>query len=226
MPTRKDFTLMDGDLKGEYWENKNTNKLVILSHGFGVQRDSRGMFTELAKLIEDDFSVVMFDYVDVDREGNTTTYKFSKQAEKLKSVIDWSRKKFKPEVVNIVAHSQGCIITGMVSPEGFNKIILVAGPAQAPGERMKKYFSMRDGTNIKEKCMSTLKRSDGTLTYIPSEYWEEASKVNPTELYLELAEKSDVYFMKANQDQVVTNQDYGKLKSSNINRKWSGRHGL
>jgi len=187
---------------------------VIFSHGFGVRRDSRGMFTELAGRLEKDNLIVLFDYVDIDQDGNTTAYPFSKQVEMLKDVIEYIREQQTLKEISIVAHSQGCVIVGLVSPKDINKILLVAGPTSAPGQRMKEYFSQREGTEIHEEGVSKIVRSDGTLTFIPPEYWQEASETNPAAAYLRLPKESKVYFIRARQDQVVIREDYSSIKSS------------
>ena len=216
MSERKEFSLMTGGVEGEYWKNEESNKVIIFSHGFGVTRDARGMFTELARLVEGNHTVVFFDYADVDENGNTTTFPFSEQTKKLEAVIEFAREQFSSREMDIVAHSQGCIIVGLVSPDDVSKIILVAGPISAPGENMKEYFSQREGAVIDEEGTSELKRSDGTLTFVPSEYWKGANEVNPAEMFLALAKKSKVYFVRAKQDQVVTGEDYSQIINSKI----------
>jgi pimeloyl-ACP methyl ester carboxylesterase len=216
MSERKEFSLMNNEVRGEFWINEDNRNAIILVHGFGVARDARGMFTELGSLLEGGHNVVMFDFSSVDKEGNTTTSSFSDQAEKLERVIKHTREELNPEVLNIIAHSQGCIVVGLISPENIDKIILVSGPTSAPGDTMKRYFSKREGTEINEQGVSKLKRSDGKLTFIPSDYWGEATEVNPTELFLELVKKSTVYFVRAKQDQVVTGEDYSRIKNSDI----------
>lgn len=212
MIKRREISLKEGGVKGEYWGNEESGKVIIFSHGFGVKRDSRGMFTELAELLKDSYLAVLFDYVDVNEDGSTTAYSFSKQAEKLKAVIKYVGKQFNPKEVDIIAHSQGCIIVGLVSPADIDKIVLVAGPTSAPGQRMKDYFSQRKGTEINKEGTSKIERSDGTTTLVPSEYWREASEVNPAEMYLRLSKKSKIYFIRALQDQVVVGEDYSLLE--------------
>jgi pimeloyl-ACP methyl ester carboxylesterase len=214
MIKRKQISLNGRNVRGECWGNEVTGRVVIFSHGFGVKRDSRGMFADLAKLLKDDCLVVLFDYVDVNEDGSTTAYSFSEQAEKLKEVIKYVREQFNPKEINIVAHSQGCIIAGLASPSDIDKVVLVAGPISAPGQRMKEYFSQREGTMINEKWLSKIKRSDGTITLVPSRYWQEANKVNPAELYLKLSKKAKVYFIRARQDQMIVREDYLLLRKS------------
>lgn len=212
MVKKKRFSLKRGGVKGEYWGNKTSGRAVIFSHGFGVKRDSRGMFTSLGEALKDDCLVVLFDYVDVNKDGSTIAYSFTNQAERLKAVLKYVKNKLNPKRMAIVAHSQGCIIVGLASPDGVDKVVLVAGPVSAPGQGMRDYFSQREGTIINKDKVSQIKRSDGSLTFVPPEYWEEARKVNPAALYKRLAEKSKVSFVRARQDQMVVGEDYSLFK--------------
>jgi pimeloyl-ACP methyl ester carboxylesterase len=159
---------------------------------------------------------VLFDYSDVGKDGNTTTFSFSEQVKKLKAVMGFVKEKIDPKETNVVAHSQGCIIVGLASPDNVDKVILVSGPTSAPGENIKNYFLQRPGTEINEEGVSKIERSDGTTTFIRPEYWKEAYDVSPAELFLNLAKNSKIYFVRARQDQVVTGEDYSMIKKSNI----------
>lgn len=74
-------------VKGEYEGNERTGKLIIFSHGFGVTRDSHGMFTEIGDELKSEYLVVKFDYTIVNKEENwTKVFPYSKQVEMLKAV--------------------------------------------------------------------------------------------------------------------------------------------
>lgn len=130
--------------------------------------------------------------------------------------MNYVKKQFNPKNIDIIAHSQGCVITGLVSPEGIKKTVLIAGPITAPAEPIKNYFSKRKGTKINENGISAIKRSDGSLTFVSSDYWKDAASVNPAKLYLELSKKTEVWFIRAMQDQVVTGEDYSLIKGNQI----------
>jgi hypothetical protein len=49
------------------------NHIVIFSHGFGVGKDDRGLFTDIADSLKNVESV-MFDYNDIDEAKNISNY--------------------------------------------------------------------------------------------------------------------------------------------------------
>lgn len=215
MTKRTEFTLKEPVVvNGEYIGNEGSGKVLVFSHGFGVLRDSRGMFIQMAKLLKEDYLVVMFDYSEIDPDGNTTTQSFSVQARMLKSVLKFTREKFGTEKINVIAHSQGCIITGLVGDSNLDTVILMAAPVSPVGDKIKAYFSQRPETKINEKGVSTIKRSDGSITCIPASYWKDANTTVPSNLFAKMAKKSKVIFIRAKQDQVVTGEDYEVIKNN------------
>jgi hypothetical protein len=201
-------------VKGEYEGNEKSGKCIIFSHGFGVTRDSHGMFNELGDLLKQDFLVVRFDYALVNKKENyTKVFPLSVQAEMLQEVVKYVEQGFKPETVNIIAHSIGCLIVGLAQLANIDRILLLAGPVTPPYQRLKEYFSQRPESKINEQAMSKIKRSDGSLTYVEKDIWKQTRDIDPIELYSNLTKNSDVMFIRALSDQVVIDTDYEIIKS-------------
>jgi hypothetical protein len=215
MPERKAFSIEKPPVSGEVRGNTESRKIVVFSHGFGVQRDSRGMFTELAQRLEDNHLVVLFDYVDVDEEGNTTAHPLTEQSEMLNAVLRYIRETYLSEDIAIIAHSQGCLVVSLSNPDGINRVVLNAPPMSAPNiTRMQKTFGSREGTHIVADGISTIARSDGTKTHIPPIFWEVTAGIEPGELYADLADQTEIYVVIANQDHVLHGQDYSAVSQN------------
>ncbi|OGK29521.1 hypothetical protein A3B02_02240 [Candidatus Roizmanbacteria bacterium RIFCSPLOWO2_01_FULL_42_14] len=213
MIDRRPFTLQESPVSGEIHGDPASKKVVVLSHGFGVFRDSRGMYTELAERLGQDRLVVLFDYVDVDEAGDTTVRPLTEQSAMLNAVLRHVRETYNVKELSIVAHSQGCLVVGLSNPDNVDKVVLNASPMAAPSQaRMQETFGSREGTHIVSDGISTIKRSDGKLTYIPPEFWAETAGIHPIELYARLAERTNVYIVQAMQDHVLPNQDYSALR--------------
>jgi hypothetical protein len=203
-------------VKGEYEGNLQSGKVIIFSHGFGVARDSRGMFTQVGDSLKDKYIIVRFDYAIVNKkEGWQKVPSYSKQAEMLRIVYEFVSKTFTPSEVNIVAHSMGCLIAGLAQLEKINKTILLAGLPTSPYLRMKEYFSKRPETDINDSATSVIMRSDGSKTYVESDFWAEMRSVKPVEMYKELADKHGICFIRALSDQVITEKNYENIKKIN-----------
>ena len=57
-------------------------KYLLFSHGFGVRKDSRGMFTDIASAFPD-FKPVMFEYNKILNDGKKTVVPSYKQQARL-----------------------------------------------------------------------------------------------------------------------------------------------
>lgn len=208
-------------INGEYEGNAESKRIVIFSHRFGVKRDSWGMFNEIGDLLKDNCIVIRFDYTKLlPTENATYVYACSSQAHMLTGVIAWARSKFNVSEVNIIAHSMGCIITGLANTAGATKIVLLAPPPLPPYKRLHEYFMKREGSNIDEDGVSKVKRSDGSWTLIDKGFWSELKLIDPIKLYTLLSKSSHVYCIKPLEDQVIGPESYENIKQINsINYK-------
>jgi pimeloyl-ACP methyl ester carboxylesterase len=212
-------------VKGECEGNAKSGKVVVFSHGFGVTRDSRGMFSELGDVLKDEYLVVRFDYTREMEDGKSRYLNpYSIQKSMLQKVIQHVKDQFDVKEMNLIGHSMGGIIIGLLDPVDVHKVVLVASPISSPYRRMKEYFSRRKGTVIDEKGESRIAKSDGSVSILDKNYWREMKGVNPLERYASLATKTRIYYIRALEDQVVTNQDYTLLEA-NPDIKYMEMHG-
>lgn len=201
--------------------------IIIFSHGFGVKKDARGLFSDIAGIFIDSENV-MFDYNVIDEEKNLITVKpFSEQAAILKNKINGIVEKNPGAVIDIICHSQGAIIAGLAKPEVVRKIILIAPPSSSDVDRMINTFKSRPGTVINFKGISRLARNDGSMTIILPEYWTERKEIKPLELYKNLSGMGELIIINANQDEVLDKTALSgleKVKIINIdgNHNFSG----
>lgn len=198
---------------GEYFGNDATGRAVVFVNGFGLNRYERGIFSQLAERLQNNHLIFLSDYVDVDGQGNTTVFPFSHQAKRLAAVLDYVRGKFSDSIIKIVAHSQGCIVTGLLSPTQIDQVVLLTPPLSPSGQKMVEMFSKREGTKIDRQGLSVIKRSDGSLTYIPASFWTEAGAIDPLTLYQQLSLKTRLYFVRALEDQIIVGGDYFPIRN-------------
>lgn len=200
-------------ISGEYEGNIESKKAIIFAHGFGVKRDSWGMFDQLGDYLKSDYLVIRFDFVQIlEKENTTKVFSLNTQAEMLNLVIKYATEKLLSTEINIIAHSQGCLVTSLLAPNNIYKIILVASPIENSYARMKSYFSNREGTIINEKGTSHIKRSDGSWTIVESDFWQDIKSINPIILFKALTKKTNLFFIRALNDQVIPDKNYKPLK--------------
>lgn len=193
--------------------------IVIFSHGFGTKKDDRGLFSGLHGIAEslalENIKVILFDYNDIDEEKNIITVKpLNTQVKILDSFINKSRKKYKDVIIDIIAHSQGCLVPALLLPNGIRKVVLIAPSLNVDNQRMINLFKDHPDTNIDINGISKLGRKDGTMTIVPSLYWIDREKADPTPLYNKLSGITDLTMIIAKQDDILRNSGVSGLNNN------------
>lgn len=172
---------------------------VLFVHGFGVMRDARGMFTDIVSSLPEEYECTL---VDLNTKiGNTIFLSpFSKQVDILKGV----RRSSAQETIDLVCHSQGCLVAALANLPNVRKAIFLAPALENNDKKMIEYFSRNPETKIDVEGTSTLARRDGTFTSVPSEYWKEIGSLDLNEVYNSFIKTHNTYVIKASQDEVVT----------------------
>ena len=180
-----------------------TPHIVIYSHGFGVRKTDRGLFTAIAKALPDAHSV-MFDYNPVNEASNTLTVKpLQDQALKLRKIINTSRAEYPGAIIDLVCHSQGCVVAGLVKPRGIRKVIMLTPPTDISEATIVERYRTRKGIEIDVNARTRLSRSDGSTTVIHPEYWQSLAGINPIKLYNRLARFTGLRIINARHDDVL-----------------------
>jgi len=156
-------------------EYRLASRMVVFSHGFGTQRGSRGMFTDIVAALPEGYGYVLFDYNDVyGTEVKLTD--FTEQVRRLRSIIAWVQKQQNVTDVHILAHSMGCIVVALAKPDINGKVILLASPTSI-GARTREYFTSKRGAKV-DGDNWVVPRQDGTRTIIPLSFFDEFESVN------------------------------------------------
>ncbi len=180
---------------------------ILFVHGFGVKKDSRGMFTDIADFLSTtskckDSEMVLFDMNEIDLMGEDILVNpLSQQAEILKQ-------KYKTinshnTEIDIIAHSQGCVVTALAKLPKLRKVILLAPPTNNDLQKTINFFKERPGTKIDTEGESYISRADGAITRVPKEYWEDRKSLIYADEYKRLSNNHDVSIVFANQDKIV-----------------------
>lgn len=190
---------------------------LILVHGFGARRDSRGLFTEIAEAskstaltVRPDFSIV---------EGDTSiALPFSQQVSRLRSVLRYCSEELDIQRHILVGHSQGWLPIALSN--SYAKSVLALAPPL--GNAFEAFINTpgwtRRGSELNLEGQSRLVRSDGSLTLVPKEFWDQFKALgNVTPEMQRLARRSDTTIYFAGDDNVLGAQETPKsLRASTV----------
>lgn len=181
--------------------------IILYSHGFGVRKDDRGLFTDVAHSIPN-AQHIMFDYNEIDDAKNTLTVSPLKdQVKRLKSQLESIES---GTIVDIIAHSQGCIVTALAKPQNVRRILFLAPPDNVDVDRLIGFFGNREGSTINLEGNSLIPRRDGSTTIIPVAYWQSLRGLDVIRLYNRLPDLAEVTFYVAHDDEVLGVSNFDK----------------
>ena len=206
-------------IKGEM---RNGTPMVVFSHGFGVKRDSRGMFTDIANALPKEWGYVMFDYNHLN-EQEVTLAPYSKQVEMLRHVIEFAAKH--SPTVHLIGHSMGAITASLLSSLVPEKVILLAPPLHGPSKSSHNSWAERPGAHY-EGTTLIVPRRDGTTSRIPQQFFDEAKSVDCLRSISRYAEQKKLTVIQALEEDIIKDTElYDTLINDTLDLiKLSGNH--
>lgn len=181
---------------------------VILVHGFGVKSDSRGLFTAIeGGVVLADSLAICGDYADVQENGVIKVIPLPDQVKRLQAVINYCHQELGPKKLIFVGHSQGCLVIAQAKPID-SQIFLLAPPIDSPYAKF--IYSkgwQRPGSHLDLGGTSKLTRSDGSVTIVDSNFWDDLRELNAEDLYRQLTAQNEVSIVLAACDHVLGRQD-------------------
>lgn len=196
--------------------NLDSEKVVVLCHGFGVKSDSRGMYNHICNELGTDFLFVRFHFVKVDTLNNTSfTPTITSQVETLKTVVNSLISKHPDKKISLVGHSQGCyVVSKLLNENHYNveEVVLLGPPTRENvGKVIVEKWKKKEGSEVDLTGISSLKRTDGSTTLVPKEFWEDASDLNSKKLFKFVDENFNAHFVWAKGDSIEKPQEYSNL---------------
>lgn len=191
----------------------NKKHIVIYSHGFAVQKDDMGLFTDIAESIPEVESL-LFDYYEVDKaENKILTCSFSEQVKKLNEVINSVKSSCPEAILDLICHSQGTIVAAMAKPENIRKSIMISPVFDTDIERSLSRYRTKSGVKIDLNGVSEIPSSTGLTKVIPKEYWQERLLIKPFAEYNSFADKTEIIVIEGKQDELLPKVDLSSLDS-------------
>lgn len=202
----------------------STPHIIIYSHGFAVRKTDRGLFTAISKALPE-AEHILFDYNPINEKANTLTAKpLNEQARKLRKVINTARAEYPGAVIDLVCHSQGCVVAAILKPRDIRKIIMLTPPEDVSEAVMIKQLSSGREEPIDVSTRARLQRTDGSTTVVHPEYWQSLAGINAIKLYNRLAKFTALRLMSARQDEVLGQQKFEGLNPDISHVTFDGDH--
>lgn len=193
-----------------------SNHIIIYSHGFGVKKDNRGLFTDIATSFPD-AEHIMFDYNEIDEAKHALIVtSFDQQIAMLSEIFNKAQRDNPSAVIDLICHSQGGVIGGLAKLKA-RKTILLTPPINLTDTitELRQYFERRPGTIIQDDGTAIIPRRDGNNTIIYPNYWEDYDKLPEIPALLnELSDLTDLTIIGATNDEILSENDYSVLDDS------------
>lgn len=186
------------------------NKYLVFSHGFGVKKDSRGMFTDIAQAFPE-YKSIMFNYNDINELNNEViVHSLFDQAKLLHEHIDTIQENDASAQITLICHSQGCVAAAIAHAD-IHKAILLTPPDSVSSARFNDHFAKRDGVVVEDNGTIRVPRKDGSNTRITKDYIDSLSKINALELYAKLGSSVPTSIIVAKEDEMLRPIDFSGL---------------
>jgi hypothetical protein len=194
---------------------------VIFIHGFGVSKGARGIFTDIEKYIpQNEYIYTDLNIVENnDGKENITINTVNEQVEIIKKVVG---KEIETNINTnyiFICHSLGCVIFSILYEKflvGFFasqkipltsiKVILLAPPVNNDLEKTFDRYRQKPENILDLNGLSKLFRRDGSITFIPKEFWESRKNINFLETYKKIKTLNPKIII-ARQDEVIENSE-------------------
>ncbi|HAT1945814.1 TPA: alpha/beta hydrolase [Legionella pneumophila] len=201
---KKIITLHAEDLfEVEFTGTLQAKTAVIFVHGFGVKRQSRGLFVDIESICLDVLSV-RAEYSQV-LNDRCIALPFQVQRQRLNKIIRYIQDHYNIDNFIFIGHSQGCITIALEQPHNA-LILLLAPPVISPFEEFIKTNGWKNpGSHLYIQGNSRLVRSD-LIIEVPMDFWSEFKTIDAQSLYSDLAKQNNVSIIFADNDQVLGNQ--------------------
>jgi len=190
-----------------------TKHIIVYSHGFGVDKTDRGLFTDIAATLPNT-EPVMFDYNVADIPHKTITVSSLREQSKMfTEVMHKVRSENPSATIDLVCHSMGCVAAAIAHPENVRRVVFLAPPDNVGVDRFKEIFN-RPGAEVNLGGLSKLTRMDGSTTLVPKEFWDSLQPLNVLKLYDALSQLAELTIISADEDEVVGPTDFTKTNEN------------
>ncbi len=177
----------------------NSNKAIIISHGFAANKDRERLVKLSEILSKGEFAVLRFDFSGCG-ESENDVISVKGEIDDLKSAIKFMKNKGYSEI-GLLGESLGGLISILCYSQDIKTIVLFA-----PVTASKKLFLLEEGMEKElDEEGFVIKHKDGRIFKIPREYFEARDKINQEEILSKI--KCSVLIIHGTEDDSVSLKD-------------------
>ncbi len=201
--------------------SEESKDVVIFVHGYGTDKDEGfASFLEFSEYLEDEFLIIRFDLSGYGAsEGKDMDFQFQKAAGDVDSVIRYARRTWPDKNINIIAHSLGTFVVGLLSPHNIKRTVFTSVP-NANMRYVSETLQQRildKGGRVDKNGITVYPRTAGATQLIGKDFWRTLENSDPIQLIEELGQKTKLVIYKPKQDEVLEYkyfEDYKNLKNA------------
>lgn len=191
-------------------EPEQPKATIVFVHGFiSNKHETAGYFDDLSIALKNEYRLVRFDFSGCGKsEGKTEEITYEKHAEDLQVILEYVKKNYVGKTY-ILAHSMGCFVTALLSPNDIQKTVFTGIPNTDTSfiiERITERFGSRVGAKINVLGISEIPRSFGVVQKIGKEFWKSLREFHPVLTVADYCKKTDLLIIHPLQDDVVGTQ--------------------
>ncbi len=188
------------------------SRYLVFSHGFGVEKDSRGLFSDISKAFSE-YTSILFDYNEITQDKKITkVVSYKKQSTILNHQLQAIVKRDPDANITLIGHSQGCIIIGLANHQAVSRAVLLAPPVNVSARKTK----IKTDRVINNDGSVTINRKDGTQIILSLGFIVGLKKTNPLKIYKQLASKVPITIVVARQDELLDDSNFSELDSAEV----------
>ena len=188
------------------------SKYLVFSHGFGVEKDSRGLFSDISKAFSG-YNSILFNYNEITQDKKITKVaSYKKQSTILNHQLQAIAKRDSRADITLIGHSQGCIIIGLANNQAVSRAVLLAPPVNVSARKTK----IKTDRVINNDGSVTINRKDGTQIILSLGFIVGLKKTNPLKIYKQLASKVPITIVVARQDELLDDSNFSELDSAEV----------
>ena len=176
--------------------------MILFVHGFGVLKDSRGMYVDILRSVNEDCHLLEFNSFNTE-SNELRVAPLDRQIAHLEE----TDARFKNTPYTLIAHSQGCMVAAKAQLKNVKHTILLAPASGSSSSGMKAFFAERPDTTFAEDGTARLARKDGTTTIVNALYWQSLDNYGDVKTaYQNYAKNHPSHIVLAGDDTTVRNE--------------------